>query len=217
MTLIRLHDIAFRYNGTTPVLDGLELELHHGDRVIITGDNGTGKSTLFHLIMGLIAPLRGDIHLFGAPCSSEEDFKETRKRIGLLFQEPDHQLFCPSVLEDVAFGPLNLGYSHKDARDLAMYTLTDLGISHLAERPPYHLSGGEKRLVALAGVLAMKPDVLLLDEPTNGLDRKTRHRLLSILKELPLKGIMIISHDLDYFKNITNRRLFLENGKISEH
>ena len=148
MSLIDLEGISFRYPNENQVLEGLSLRLEEGDRIGLLGENGTGKTTLFHIILGLLKPYKGDIYIFGKRRKTERDFKEIRRAIGLLFQDSDDQLFCPSVIEDVAFGPLNMGMTHQEAKDRAKQTLEELGISHLRDRVPYQLSGGEKRLVS---------------------------------------------------------------------
>lgn len=177
------------------------------------GPNGSGKTTLFHLIMGLLKPLSGKIEIFDAPVETEDDFRTVREKIALLFQDADDQLFSPTVLEDVAFGPLNLGKSQNEAKDIARNTLNYLGLSGFEDRITYKLSGGEKKLVSLATVLAMEPEALLLDEPTSGLDDKTRSRLQQVLVDLDLSYILI-SHDFDFLQDITDAIYVLKNGNI---
>ena len=212
--IINLKDISFSYSNGKLTLDGLSFQLREGDRIGMVGPNGSGKTTLFHIIMGLLRPHSGIIELFGKPADNENSFREARKRIGLLFQDSDDQLFCPTVLEDVAFGPLNLGKSPEEARDISMKTLARLNLAGFENRITYKLSGGEKRLVALATILAMSPDVLLLDEPTNGLDEGTEEKITDILKGLDLSCIFI-SHNLDFLFNTTDRIYCMANGKIS--
>ena len=180
--IVNLKGLTFSYSADNPVIDNLSFHLYQGDRIGLVGPNGSGKTTLFHIILGLLKPVSGTIELFGKPAKEEKDFREARKRIGLLFQDPDDQLFSPTVLEDVAFGPLNLGKSPEEAKDIALKTLAGLNLSGFKDRITYKLSGGEKRLVSLATVLAMDPDVLLLDEPTNGLDEETEEKITNILK-----------------------------------
>jgi len=212
--IINLKGISFAYSGDRPIFDQLSFQLRHGDRIGLVGPNGSGKTTLFHIIMGLLRPSSGGIELFGRPADEEKDFRGARKRIGLLFQDADDQLFCPTVLEDVAFGPLNLGKSPEEARDIALKTLARLGLSGFENRITYKLSGGEKRLVSLATVLAMDPEALLLDEPTNGLDEETEEKITDILKGLNLSCIFI-SHNLDFLLEATDRIYAMANGKIS--
>ena len=212
--IIDLKDISFSYSNEKFTLDRLSFQLCEGDRIGLIGPNGSGKTTLFHIIMGLLRPCSGIIKLFGKRADNENGFKEARKRIGLLFQDPDDQLFCPSVLEDVAFGPLNLGKSPEEARDISMKTLARLDLAGFENRITYKLSGGEKRLVALATILAMDPEVLLLDEPISGLDDSTEKRITDILKDLNLSCIFI-SHNLDFLFNTIDRIYSMVNGKIS--
>ena len=162
--IINLQDISFSYPGGKTVLDHLNFEFYRGDRIGLIAPNGSGKTTFFHIIMGLNIPTSGSIELFGDKMTHAKDFEAARQRIGFLFQDPDDQLFSPTVLDDVAFGPLNLGKSKKEAIDIARQTLADLGLEGFEDRITFKLSGGEKRLVSLATVLAMEPEVLLLDE-----------------------------------------------------
>jgi cobalt/nickel transport system ATP-binding protein len=166
------------------------------------------------LIVGLLRPDRGEIAIFGKPRREEGDFHEVRRRAGLLFQDADDQLFCPTVLEDVAFGPLNLGHDRTTVRHLVAQTLDRLGLSGYAHRITYKLSGGEKRLVALATVLAMQPEVLLLDEPTSGLDETSRRRLIEILQDLP-QPMLMVSHDREFREAIAGRTVFLREGRLN--
>ncbi len=212
--IIQLENISFAFPGRQPVLNEVNLTLNAGERTGLMAPNGSGKTTLFHLIMGLIKPSAGTLRIFGKPVSREKDFRQARRRIGLLFQDSDDQLFSPTVLEDVAFGPLNLGKSKADAIAMAETTLTALGLSALRDRITFKLSGGEKRLVALATVLAMAPDALLLDEPVTGLDQETRQRIETILKKLDISYIMI-SHNMDFLAKLTSRIYSLKDGKIT--
>jgi len=212
--LFTLTDLNFNYPGREPVIKNLQLQFYPGERIGLVAPNGSGKTTLFHLIMGLLKPTSGSIEFLGRPAVSEEDFAAVRQKIGLLFQDADDQLFSPTVIEDVAFGPLNLGCSREEAREISLKTLEFLGLSDFADRVTFKLSGGEKKLVSLATVLAMKPEVLLLDEPTAGLDRKTKTRLIEILNGLELSYI-IISHEFDFLKEIAHHIYTMEDGKIT--
>jgi len=165
------------------------------------------------LIVGLLRPSAGSIEIFGEPRVEEKDFHEVRRRVGLLFQDADDQLFCPTVAEDVAFGPMNIGRTREQTRQLVDETLARLGLEGYQNRITYRLSGGEKRLVALATVLAMAPDVLLLDEPASGLDRKSTRRLLDVLLQLP-QSMIVVSHDAAFVDELSTARVELCNGKI---
>lgn len=211
--LISLRDIHFAYPGGAPILKHLDFDLFPGERVGLVAPNGSGKTTLFHVIMGLLKPTRGNIALFGRPVATETDFAATRRRIGLLFQDADDQLFSPTVLEDVAFGPLNLGKDREEAVAIAQKTLARLGLSGFEDRVTFRLSGGEKRLVSLATILAMEPEVLLLDEPTTGLDDHTRHTLTHVIGELDL-AYVLISHNARFLSRTTDKTYSMEDGRI---
>jgi cobalt/nickel transport system ATP-binding protein len=198
--------------GGRRVLDGADLALHAGERVGLGGANGAGKTTLLRTLVGLERPRAGTVTAFGQERVSERDFHEVRLRAGYLFQDPDDQLFCATVLEDVAFGPLNRGLDDDAAHGVAAATLARLDLAHLAERVTHRLSGGEKRLAALAGVLALEPEVLLLDEPTGGLDADHRARLLDRLAALP-QAMLIVSHDPGFLDALATRRLLLADGR----
>lgn len=213
--LFRLDELCFGYHQPGSILDGLALQVWEGDRLAITGANGAGKSTLLHLMVGLKKPQSGTIEAFGRPRIHEADFFEVRARAGLLFQDPDDQLFCPTVFDDVAFGPLNLGKGKAESRDIVEKILSELSLSGLKDRVTHHLSGGEKRLVTLAAVLAMEPDVLLLDEPTNALDEETETRLIDILNRLD-KTLLVVSHDQKFQDAVTTKRLRLKDGKLHD-
>lgn len=212
--VIRLTGIGFSYRpGQPPVFDGLDFSLEGGERAGLVGANGSGKTTLFHLIMGLLRPQAGTIEVFGRKCLSEADFRLVREQVGLLFQDPDDQLFCPTVAEDVAFGPLNLGMARHEVRHVVADTLERLGLEGFEERVTFRLSGGEKRLVSLATVLAMRPQLLLLDEPTAGLDEPTTERIVELLNE-PGLSYLIISHDREFLSRTTRTLYRLEGGRI---
>lgn len=211
--LIKLEEIAFNYPGGPPVLADLSFTLSEHDRIGIVAPNGCGKTTLLHIIMGLLAPTAGKLELFGRVMATEKDFRDVRRKVGLLFQDADDQLFSPTVLEDVAFGPLNMGKSKEEAIAVSRKTLAYLGLGDFEEKITFKLSGGEKRLVSLATVLAMEPQVLLLDEPTAGLDQETKKRLIRILSDLKMAYILI-SHEFDFLTATTDHMYTMEDGKI---
>ncbi|MFC1891763.1 energy-coupling factor ABC transporter ATP-binding protein [Thermodesulfobacteriota bacterium] len=212
--LINLKDISFLYAEGGPVLNGLNLQLHEGEKIGLVGPNGSGKTTLFHIIVGLLKPSSGTIEIFGRRACEEKDFKPIRQKIGLLFQDADDQLFSPTVLEDVAFGPLNQGLPVHEARSIAMETLSSLGLEGFEDRITYKLSGGEKKLVSLATVLAMKPRILLLDEPTTGLDADTTQKIIDVLSSIQISYIFI-SHNMDFISSTTDKVWGLVDGRIS--
>ncbi|WP_158964116.1 energy-coupling factor ABC transporter ATP-binding protein [Chachezhania sediminis] len=213
MTLLELRDIHFAYPGGATVLEGATLSVEPGQRVAVTGPNGAGKSTLLKLAVGLVQPAKGTVRAFGSVRTCEADFVEVRRRAGLVFQDPDDQLFSPTVAEDVAFGPLNLGRTRDEALAIVDDVLGRLELGHLRTRVTHRLSGGEKRLVTLACVLAMEPDMLLLDEPTNALDTANRARLIEILQGLD-QAIVLVSHDDGLQQAVAPDRLVLEEGRL---
>jgi cobalt/nickel transport system ATP-binding protein len=213
-SIIKLKDIIFSYPGSDiQTIDHLDLDIKKGERLGMMAPNGSGKTTLLHTIMGLCKPDSGVIEIFGNQIKHEKDFIPIRSKIGLLFQDSDDQLFCPTVLEDVAFGPLNLGFSQSDAIDIAKNTLKKLEIQDFEQEVTHRMSGGQKRLVALAAVLAMEPEVLLLDEPTAGLDNKVKNRLIDILNNLDIT-YLVISHEFDFIKAVTDKIYSMEKGRI---
>ncbi|MFO7559368.1 MAG: ABC transporter ATP-binding protein [Desulfobacterales bacterium] len=211
--IIQLEKVCFAYHGRNNVIDELDLTFRRGDRLGIIAPNGSGKTTLFHIIMGLLKPISGKIEIFGKPVQKEKDFNSVRRRIGLLFQDADDQLFSPTVLEDVAFGPLNMGKSKEEAISISRRVLDFLDLSGFEERVTFKLSGGEKKFVSLAAVLAMEPEVLLLDEPTAGLDGHARAKLIEVLSGLDLSYI-VISHEYDFITSVAGHIYTIENGKI---
>lgn len=213
MPLISLQGITFAYPHRPAVLKGIDFECRAGERIGLVGANGCGKTTLFHLIMGLLRPNAGEVEVLGKSRKEEKDFLEVRERIGLLFQDPDDQLFSPTVAQDVAFGPLNLGKSKEEAMAIVHETLDVLGLSGFEDRITYRLSGGEKKLVSLATVLAMRPEVLLLDEPTAGLDEQTTERITAFLTR-PNLSYIIVSHDRDFLLRTTTVLYHIRDGHM---
>lgn len=211
--IINLRSICFGYSEGSPLFRDLNFTLSKGDRIGIIGPNGCGKTTLFYLIMGLLRPHAGEIDVFGKKREQEDDFVEVREKIGFLFQNSDDQLFCPSVREEIAFGPLNFGKRGKEVEDIVDESLADVGLEGFKHRVPFHLSGGEKRRLAVATILAMRPRVLLLDEPTLGLDLPTVEKIVEILGE-PGLSYVIISQNRDFLKRTTSKLYTFENGKF---
>jgi cobalt/nickel transport system ATP-binding protein len=208
--LISLKDVRAGYHGRQ-VRRGVDLRLSAGERLALLGANGAGKSTLLHVITGFVPIASGTIEAFGSVRREEKDFREVRARAGLVFQDPDDQLFCPTVLDDVAFGPTNLGQSRDEARETARNTLETLGLRGFEDRITHRLSGGEKRLISIAAVLAMKPDVLLLDEPTSGLDPDAYQRLCEILETLP-QAMIIVAHDAEFVARLATMAVLIRDG-----
>lgn len=211
--MITIENLCYGYSKDKKIFDGLNFSFHKGQRIGLVGPNGAGKTTLFYLIMGLLKPSSGRITIFDKERKDEKDFIEVRQRIGLLFQDSDDQLFCPTVEEDIAFGPLNLGKSHDETKSIVHETCQRLGLEGLENKITHRLSGGEKRLVALATVVAMHPEAYLLDEPTAGLDEITTKRLLRHLKEYA-DTYIIISHDHEFLKIAVNNILRIKKDRV---
>ena len=211
--LVALSAVRFSYPDGRTVLDGADLALAAGERLCLVGPNGAGKSTLLKVIVGLVKPQAGRVAAFGRERRTEADFREVRALAGLVFQDPDDQLFSPTVEEDLAFGPLNLGRGRREAAAIVERVLSDLGLAHLRQRVTHRLSGGEKRLVALGTVLAMEPRVLLLDEPTNGLDDENADRLAAILERLP-QAMILVSHDEAFRAGLGTAAVRLAAGRL---
>ena len=207
---VELDRVSFDRDGRR-VLDAVSLRLDPGQRLCLCGPNGAGKTSLLRLIVGLTLPVSGEVRLAGRPCRTEADFRRARAAIGFLFQESDDQLFSPTVVEDVAFGPMNLGVRPAEALAQARAQLEDFGLLPLADRPVHRLSGGEKRLVCLAGLFVMQPRVLLLDEPTTGLDADAERLLLARLDGFA-GAMLIVTHDDSLPDRLGARRLRLQDG-----
>lgn len=211
--LLRFDDVSFCYSADRMVLSHCSFTLAPGERVALLGPNGSGKTTILHLAVGLLHACGGRVEAFGAARKQETDFHDVRRRVGLVFQDSDDQLFCPTVAEDVAFGPLNLGKPRDEVRHIVRETLDSLGLSGYEHRITYRLSGGEKRLVSLATVLAMRPEVLLLDEPTAGLDETATERLIEVLASLP-QAMIVVSHQRTFWQAVASETLQLRDGRI---
>ena len=212
--LLRLDAIRYTYPGKPlPVLRCASLDLTPETRLGLTGSNGEGKSTLLHIAAGLLLPETGTIWFKDAPCKQEKDFAAMRLRLGYLLQHAEDQLFCPTILEDVAFGPYNQGHDRQEAEHIARSTLERMELSHLAGLNGSSLSGGEKKMAALAAILSMRPDMLFLDEPTNDLDPPNREKFMTLLREDNLPCV-IISHDWDFLAQTCNTFRLLRSGMI---
>lgn len=212
--ILQAENLSFSYS-LKPVFTNISLTLFKSCRIGLTGANGSGKTTLFRCLTGLEKISSGKIALNGKQISSNDDFKLLRRHIGYALQNPEDQLFFPSILEDISFGPLNLGLSSEDAKAIALETLDFIGLKGYENRLFYQLSGGEQRLAALACVLAMRPSVLLLDEPLNGLDEKTMLHLQTSLGRLNC-AMIIISHNQKFLKEMCNFIFKLEDGNLKQ-
>jgi len=201
--------LSFAYPDRPNVLRDVSLEIQPGERVGLIGPNGAGKTTFFLSICGVLKPDAGEVVLFGKPMV-RGDF---RPEIGMVFQDSDDQLFCPLVRDDVAFGPQNLGLSKEEVEARVEEALSTVGALDLADRPPHHLSGGEKRMVSIAGVLAMRPKLVVYDEPSADLDIRSRRRLIRFLQSSP-ETILIASHDLELILEVCGRVVLIDEGRI---
>ncbi len=223
--IIRLENLNYIYNPNTPfekkALDDINLSIEEGDFVGLMGHTGSGKSTLVQHLNGLIKPTSGKIIIDGMDITSKEaNLKEIRQKVGLVFQYPEHQLFEETIYKDIAFGPKNLGLEEEEIHKRVKKAMELVGLNFelLKDRSPFELSGGQKRRVAIAGVLAMKPKVLILDEPTAGLDPKGRDEILGRIQKLyEEEGITIIlvSHSMEDIARLVNRIIVMHKGKVA--
>jgi len=211
--LLSFRQVSFSHEPGRPVLHDVNLQLYPSERIGLVGATGSGKTTLLHLVVGLLRPTAGRIEAFGRLRQKESDYIDVRTRVGLLFQDTDDQLFCPTVAEDVAFGPLNLGKSRDEAMAIVAETLQMLDMAGYEDRITYKLSTGEKRLIAMASVLAMKPQVLLLDEPSAGLDEHFEQRVIQVLTDLH-PAMIVVSHDMDFLGKVTEKTVCLRNHTL---
>ncbi len=208
-----IKDLYYAYPDGNSALNGVSLNLKQGEKAALIGANGSGKSTLLLHIAGALASQSGEIIISGEKIHSK-NLDKLRSAVGLIFQDPDDQLFMPEVLEDVAFGLVARGENPENAKVKALKILNDLNISHLANRPPHRLSGGEKRMVTLAGILIMQPEILALDEPSAALDPRARRRLIEILKNID-KTVLLATHDLDMALDVCERAVILNKGRVT--
>jgi len=211
--LVRLEDVHFDYPDGTPALQGVSFELHHGESVGLVGANGAGKSTILLHLAGVLFPSSGMVRVGDWPVTAET-LAHVRRSLGLVFQDPDDQLFMPTVADDVAFGPLNLGLPDDEVEARVSGALQRVGAAALRSRPPYRLSGGEKRAAAIASVLAMSPDILVMDEPSAGLDPAARRRLIGLLRSFEHTKI-VATHDLDLVLDVCARTVVLREGRVA--
>lgn len=210
---IAVHNLTYAYPDGTPALRGVSLQVAAGENVALAGANGAGKSTLLQQLNGVLMPSAGTVSI-GGSAVSHTTLPQIRRMVGTVFQDADDQLFMPTVFDDIAFGPLNMGLVPDEVRARAQHTMERLGIAHLAHRPPHRLSGGEKRRVAIATVLVMSPAILVLDEPSAGLDPRGRRQLIQLLRTLP-QTMIIATHDLEMALELAPRTICLNAGEVA--
>lgn len=214
---LKITGLAFAYPDGNQALFGVNLTLNKGERVALLGPNGAGKTTLVMHLNGIHSAQRGEVAIAGTKIDAgdKESLKKVRAQVGIVFQDPDDQLFMPTVREDIAFGPYNMGFRGAELDQIVNDALEQVGMNDFADRAPHHLSFGQRRRVAVAGVLAMKPEILVLDEPSSNLDPASRRELASILKSLDVT-ILMVTHDLPYALELCDRSVVLSGGLISE-
>ncbi|RZN43920.1 MAG: ATP-binding cassette domain-containing protein, partial [Methanosarcinales archaeon] len=217
MAILETQDLKYAYPDGTTAIDGINIKIAEGARVAFVGKNGSGKSTLFLLLNGTLKPERGQVLFHGSRFRHDsKSLREIRSKVGIVFQNSDDQLFAPTVEQDVAFGPTNLGHTRSEVEDAANHALLYVGLAHNREKPPHHLSGGEKKRVAIAGVIAMKPEVIILDEPLSNLDPVGADEIMDMLGELNHLGktIIISTHDVDLAYGWSDYVYLLSEGRI---
>jgi cobalt/nickel transport system ATP-binding protein len=211
MKVIEIRGLTYTYPDGKKALDNIDLDVFQGETLGIIGPNGAGKTTLILHFNGILMNENSMIKIFDIPLNNKTK-KEIRKKVGIVFQNPDDQLFMPTVFEDIAFGLLNLGLPQNDIRKKVKYILESIGLSGYGERASHHLSFGEKKKVALASVLVMEPEILVLDEPTSELDPASKRELIEIIRSLKITKI-IASHDINMIKKLCERVIILNNGR----
>ena len=210
--IVEVRDLSYQYPDGTSALRGISFRITHGESVAVVGSNGAGKSTLLLHLTGALKPASGEIRIGDFPVTAKT-LPAIRRTVGMVFQDPDDQLFMPTVTDDVAFGPLNLGLPAEEVRNRVREALAIVGAGHLKDRPPYRLSQGEKRAVSIATVLAMSPDILVMDEPTANMDPTARRQVIELLKTFEHTKI-IATHDLDLAMDLCRRTLIIHEGRM---
>ena len=215
--MLEVQNLKYSYNNDYQALKGVSLKINEGDMVALLGKNGAGKSTLFLHLNGIYEPDEGQVFIDGEELKyDKKSLLKFRQKVGIVFQNPDDQIFAPTVEEDVAFGPLNLGLPMEEVQDRVEEALARVGMSGTEKIAPHHLSGGQKKRVAIAGILAMKPEIMVLDEPTAGLDPQGVENLVKLLKELNDEGITIVisTHEVDLVPDYANKVFVLVDGEL---
>jgi cobalt/nickel transport system ATP-binding protein len=212
-------NLSYTYPDGTHALKNINMDIYKGQKVAIMGPNGAGKSTLFSHFNGLTEPTSGHVEVDGKAIKYDRDILlEVRQKVGIVFQDPNDQLFAPTVKEDVAFGPMNLGLDYEEVERRVDEALTMVGMEQYMDKTPHHLSGGQQKRVAIAGIIAMRPEIMILDEPTAGLDPEGVEKVLDILNNLNKEGMSIVisSHDIEMVNEFAEKIFVLNNGEILE-
>ncbi|MCC7553128.1 MAG: ATP-binding cassette domain-containing protein [Methanobacteriaceae archaeon] len=215
--MLDVKNISYSYNDGHKALKNISMKIDKGDMVFLLGKNGAGKSTLFLHFNGIYEPDEGEVFIDGELLKYDKNsLIKARQKVGIVFQNPDDQLFASTVEEDVAFGPLNIGLSQEETEKRVNNALKVVGMEGFNKKPPHHLSGGQKKRVAIAGILAMNPDIMILDEPTSGLDPNGASKILKLLKDLNKRDMTIVisSHDVDLVPIYANKVFIIDQGKI---
>ena len=215
--MLEVQNIKYSYNNDYQALKGVSLKIEKGDMVALLGKNGAGKSTLFLHLNGIYQPDEGKVFIDGEELKyDKKSLLKFRQKVGIVFQNPDDQIFAPTVEEDVAFGPLNLGLSMEEVQNRVEDALERVGMTGYEKTAPHHLSGGQKKRVAIAGILAMKPEIMVLDEPTAGLDPNGVTNLVKLLKELNAEGITIVisTHEVNLVPDYANKAFVMVDGNL---
>jgi len=215
-TAISMKNVRYVYPDGSVALDDVSIEIAKGERVAILGPNGAGKSTLMLNLAGILTPSQGEVNILGLPVKTE-NMPDIRRNVGLTFQNPDDQLFCSTVFEDVAYGPLNLGLPEDEVTSRATDSLRQVGLEGYEKRLPHHLSEGEKKKVAIATVLSMRPKILMIDEPTANLDPKSREELTELIRDVVKRHemtLIVATHDVDLVPQIADNVFILDGGRI---
>ncbi len=218
-TVLETKNLNYVYPDGTHALKDVNIAIEKGEKVAVMGPNGAGKSTLFSHFNGLVEATSGSVEVCGKTIIHDKnELSEVRQKVGIVFQNPNDQLFAPSVEEDVAFGPMNLGLSHEEVKQRTSEALKMVGMKGYEKKAPYHLSGGQQKRVAIAGIIAMKPEIMILDEPTAGLDPKGVEQVLNIINKLHENGMSIIisSHDVEIINEFAEKIFVLKDGQIIE-
>ena len=212
-SIVTVHNLSYRYPDGTEALREISFEIGEGESVALMGPNGAGKTTLFLHLNGLLTGNTGIVRMFGSVLDGKKSLREIRRRVGIVFQNPEDQLFCPTVFDDVAFGPLNYELSPEEVKLRVQNALEAVGMSGFEDRVSHHLSFGEKKRISLATVLSMSPDAILLDEPTSNLDPRARRKVMEVIRSLEVAKV-IATHDLEMALELCQRGIIMDGGRV---